>query len=365
MVKIREIEMSSAVDAVHALFEHVPNIQITAIDFAQHLPPEDRIDVRIDFDHDGIRHALLIETKPYGAPRFVRSAVYQLGSYIADLHKFKHRDVSRQFIPMVISSYLSPESRAICLDHNVAYLDLYGNAHLAFGNVYIERSVPGRPKPESRALRPLFTPKAGAILRVMLHDPARAWRVTDLAESANASLGHVSNVRRALLDREWVEIHDDGLVLVRPDALLKSWRDHYRRPTGDHISGHTVLHGDQLRSSLSGILNSGPQHPRAIYAMNSAAQWFAPYVRDGTYSFYADEQGIQMLKEALRLNHVARGANVIVHALNDETLFDDAIQPSPGVFCTNPLVTYLDLYHGNDREREAAEYLAGKCFPWW
>ena len=156
-----------------------------------------------------------------------------------------------------------------------SHLDLYGNAHFAFGNVYIERSVPDRPKSETRSLRSLFTPKAAAILRVLLRDPARAWRVTDLAETANASLGHVSNVRKALLDREWIAIRDDGLVLVQPDTLLKSWRENYRQPAGHHISGYTLLHGDQLRNTLSGKLNPGPQPPRAICASNSAAQWFA------------------------------------------------------------------------------------------
>ncbi len=364
MVKLHELEISSVVEAVRTLLEHVPNVQIVRVHNEQHLDSIYRIDVRIDFDHAGIRHALLIRTKPYGAPRFARSAVYQLESYIAKLHQSVRADVTRQFIPMLISSYLSPESRTICLEHNVAYLDLYGNAHLTFGSVYIERTVPDRPKVETRALRPLFTPRAGAILRVLLHDPVRAWRVTDLAESANASLGHVSNVRKALLDREWIEIHNDGLVLVRPDALLKSWRENYRRPTGDYFSGYTVFHGKQLRSSLSGKLNPGSQSPRAIYSMNSAAQWFAPYVRDVTHSFYADEQGIQVLKETLRLTRIAQGANVIVHTLNDETLFEDADQPAPGIFCTNPIVTYLDLCNGNDRDREAADYLAEKCFPW-
>ena len=42
------------------------------------------------------------------------------------------------------------------------------------------------------------------------------------------SFRHVSNVRKALLDREWIEIRNDGLVLVQLDALLKSWRKHYR-----------------------------------------------------------------------------------------------------------------------------------------
>ena len=67
--------------------------------------------------------------------------------------------------------------------------------------------------------------RAGAILRVLLRDPARAWRVKALAETAKASLGHVSNVRKALFDREWVEQREDGLVIVQPDALLRSWRE--------------------------------------------------------------------------------------------------------------------------------------------
>ncbi len=367
MVKSYEIEKrveSAAVDAVRALLEHVPNIQIIAVRHEQHLESGHQLDARIDLGHDGSRYALLIEIKPNGAPRFARSAIYQLESYIAHLHRSEHQDDTRRFIPMLVSSYLSPESRSICLDHNVAYLDLYGNAHLAFGPVYIERSVPDRPKSEARAQRSLFTPKAGAILRVLLRDPARAWRVTDLAEAANASLGHVSNVRKALLDREWVEIGEDGLVLVQPDALLKSWRENYRQPAGHHISGYTILHGDQLRDRLSGSLNPGPQPPHAICASNSAAEWIAPYVRGGTHSFYADEPGARILQEALQLTHAAQGANVILRIPNDETLFEDAVEPAPGIFCANPVVTYLDLWNGNDRDREAADHMAAKCFPW-
>ena len=367
MVKPHEIEKrveSTAVDAVRALLERVPSTQIIGVRHEQHLGSGHQLDARIDLDHDGSRYALLMEFKSNGAPRFARSAIYQLESYIAHLHRSEHLDDTRQFIPMLVSSYLSPESRSICLNHNVAYLDLYGNAHLAFGPVFIERSVPDRPKSEARAQRSLFTPKAGAILRVLLRDPARAWRVTDLAEAANASLGHVSNVRKALLDREWVEIRDDGLVLIQPDALLKSWRENYRQPAGHHISGYTVLHGEQLRNRLSGSLNPGPQPPRAICASNSAAQWIAPYVRGGTHSFYADEPGARILQEALQLTHAAQGANVILRIPNDETLFEDAVEPAPGIFCASPVVTYLDLWNGNDRDREAADHMAAKCFPW-
>ncbi len=351
-------------DAVRALLERVPNIQVIGVRREQQLASGHHLDARIDLGHNGSCYALLMEIKPNGAPRFARSAIYQLESCIAHLHRSEHQDDTRQLIPMLVSPYLSPESRSICLDHNVAYLDLFGNAHLAVGPVYIERSVPDRPKSEARAQRSLFTPRAGAILRVLLRDPTRAWRVTDLAEAANASLGHVSNVRKALLAREWVEIRDDGLVLVQPDALLKSWRENYRQPTDHHISGYTVLHGDQLRNRLSGSLNPGPRPPRAICASNSAAEWIAPYVRGGTHSFYADEPGVRILQETLQLTHAAQGANVILRIPKEETLFEDAVEPAPGIFCANPVVTYLDLWNGNDRDREAANHLAAKCFPW-
>ena len=354
-----------AIEAVRALLSHVPGLEIDSIhDYKESVERDYGIDLRIGLSHGGVDYALIIEVKADGAPRFVRSAVYQLESYVAHLLQTRRADDSPRLIPMLVSPYLSPESRAICTAHNVAHLDLFGNAHLAFDNVYVDRAVAGKPKSETRALQSIFTPKSGAVLRVMLRDPGRAWLVADLAEKANVSLGHVSNVRKYLLEREWIEKRDDGVALVQPDALLKAWRESYRCPSDQSITGYTHLHGEQLERRLSGILNPYPRRPRAIYSLHSAAQWFAPYGRDGTCNFFADEPGVRTLSEALRLETVAKGENVVIHVLKDESLFDDAIEPAPGVFCTSQIVTYLDLWNGNERDREAAEYIAREFFPW-
>lgn len=353
----------AALQAARDLLGNVPHLEAGAVRREHPLGPA-RIDGCIEFEHGDDAYALLIEVKRSGAPRFVRSAVYQLKGYLEHARESAPGDSGQQWIPMLVSPYLSPESRSICMDHGIAYLDLVGNAHLAFDNVYIDRTVAGRPKPATRALRSMFTPKAGAILRVLLRDPARPWRVTKLAEAADASLGHVSNVRKALLDREWIEMQKDGVILVQPDALLKTWREEYRRPVGRRISGYTLLHGKQLHERLSGTLNPEPQRPRVIYSSNSAAQWLAPFTRGGMHSFYADEPGARALKVVLKLTRTEKGANVTVSVLKDESLLKDAVQPAPGIFCTCPIVTYLDLWNGNDRDREAADHLASKCFPW-
>ena len=105
------------------------------------------------------------------------------------MHQSVHEHVDLRLIPMIVSPYLSPESRSICTNYNVAYLDFVGNAYLSFENVYIERTVAEKPKSETRALRSIFSPRDGAILRVLLRDLDRTWRVAELAEEANASFG--------------------------------------------------------------------------------------------------------------------------------------------------------------------------------
>ncbi len=362
-ISVNDLEIT-AVDAARDLLSHVPHLEATTLRLDQRLGSDHLIDGRIEFEHGGETYSLMIEVMSNGAPRFVRSAVYQLKGYLAHAHQSGKRGSGRRLIPMVVSPYLSPESRSICIDHGVAYLDLVGNANVAFDNVYIDRAVAGRPKSETRALKSIFTPKAAAILRVLIRDPARAWRVTDLAEAANASLGHVSNVRKALLAREWIEKRKNGIILVQPDVLLRTWREGYRQSAGRRFNGYTLFHGEQLNKQLPGILNPEPMHPRAILSSNSAAQWFAPFARGGTHSFYADESGAHMLKETLQLTQIEKGANVLVCIPKDESLFEDAVQPAPGIFCASPIVTYLDLWKGNDRDREAADHMALKCFPW-
>ena len=360
---VKQLEIR-AVDAVHDLLDDVPRAEIESVEYERKVGAAYGVDGLIRLSHAGRSYALVVEVKSNGAPRSVRSAVYQLESCVARLRQSGQANGARRVVPILVSPYLSTESRAICTAHDVAYLDLFGNVRLSFDAVYIERAVAGKPRTETRALRSIFTPKAAAILRVLLRDPDRAWRVAELAAQANASYGHVSNVRRALLEREWLEVRDDGAVLIQPEALMQTWREDYRRPPGQSITGYTHLHGRQLDDRLRGKLNARPERPRAICSLHSAAQWLAPFSRSGTQTFYADGPGAELLKAELKLTPAARGANVVLHVPKDESLFDDASEPAPNVFCTSPIVTYLDLWNGNEREREAAAHLAGEFLPW-
>ena len=344
-----------AEEALWRLFDSRLHIKVEKIEIE---PAADgsRADILASIDAFGHRHTLVCEVEHDGQPRYVRNAVLQLRDAVGRMNIGA--------VPVFIAPFLSEKSRAICIDHNVNYLDLYGNVFFQAPGILIDVSVADRPVAEKRDLKSLFRPKAAHILRIMLRNPKRAWRVTELAEAANASLGHVSNVRKALLNREWAEKLYRGVALVDPDGLLEDWRYAYRRPDGDVIKLYTSLHGQGFEEAVKSVLSPHSFHNSAAFASFSAARWIAPYERTGTDYFYANREGAKKIVDALRASNVDRGNNVEILILKDKNILEDTVEPAPGVICTSPVQTYLDLSVSGERGAESADYLRRKTLVW-
>lgn len=353
-VLMKDVERQAA-EALRLLLEQVPTIKL--VDIEHEVCDRDRgAHVVAHIDLADMRHALFCDVKSSGQPRHVRLALIQLRNDVV------HRE--QNATPVLIAPYLSHDAQALCREQDVGFLDLAGNARLIFGSVFIERQVASKPVAERRELRSLFKPKSAQVLRVMLRDPHRAWRVTALAEAAAVSLGHVSNVRSGLLDREWARVSDAGLFLSEPGALLDAWRAVYEPPAGTHATFYTTLHGSAFEEVARRVLHPDGGTGLAAFASFSAAQWLAPYGRTGTHYFYVDDAGLERLRLALKLSSTSKGENVLVRVLKDSGVFRDTVEPAPGVICTSPVQTYLDLAIAGERGREAAEHLRHERLTW-
>src|SRR2546428_9070997 len=109
------------------------------------------------------------------------------------------------------------------LSHSLGYVDLSGNCYLAFGNVLIEKEGKRNVRPSVRPLRSLFAPRATRVIRVLLVEPARAWRLEGLARAAAASLGHAHNVVKRLAQLASVERGESRRIPpAKPADLLAS-----------------------------------------------------------------------------------------------------------------------------------------------
>ncbi|MDZ5455307.1 type IV toxin-antitoxin system AbiEi family antitoxin [Azohydromonas lata] len=346
---------AQAGQALRGLLEKIPILQVESIE-AGVLSSDWEPDLIVRLLVDGRQHLLICEYKSNGQPRYARAALMKLWSYVAQR--------ASEATPVFIAPYISPAVRQMCEEKGVGYLDLEGNARISFGGVFIERMVANKPMAEQRELKSLFRPKSAQVLRAMLREPGRAWRVTELSEVSGVSLGHVSNVRTGLIDREWARASDDGLILSEPNALLDAWRDSYTAPLGERLRFYTSLHGSALENAARSALHAEDGLGHAAFASFSAAQWLSPYGRTGTHYFFANTEGLRKLQAALKLAPVSKGENVVVTVPKDLGLLADTVEPAPGAVCTSPVQTYLDLSIAGERGAEAADHLRQQKLSW-
>ena len=348
--------VGKAVEALYDILRKVPAVVVEAIEKEMQLADRPRGDIALHIRYANRPYTLLCEVKLNGQPRHARIASLLLRDWSTRM--------DRDVIPVFIAPYLSPESRAICEEYDVGFLDLMGNMRIVFDAVFIDREVADKPVSERRSLQSVFSPRAARMLRIMLRDPSRPWRVQDLASAADISIGHVSNVRKALFDREWAEKTSEGVFLSDPDALLDVWRDVYTRPKGQRLGYYTLLHGKALDDAVQKAFSQKPKQENMVFASFSAARWLAPYARIGTDYFYADEEGLERLRETLNLTPISSGENVVIRMPKDAGVFLDSIEPAPGIRCTSDAQTYLDLYASGERGVEAAEHLREERLEW-
>lgn len=103
------------------------------------------------------KYLIVFEVKSTGQPRYARMAAHQLQSII---------DKRKEVYGIFGAPFISEESRQICCEAGIGFLDLAGNCFFRFNNVYI--NIEGRPNPypATRPLRSIFAPKSTRALRV-------------------------------------------------------------------------------------------------------------------------------------------------------------------------------------------------------
>jgi hypothetical protein len=186
------------------------------------------LDVAVKFRLGDAERVVVVEVSALGQPRQIRAAVTRLAEV--------RRDLPAAY-PMAAAVYIGPQSARILKDNNFGYVDLSGNCYLAFDHVLIEKEGKRNVRPSTRPLRSLFAPRATRVVRVLLAEPQRAWRLEELAKAAEVSLGHSHNVISRLEDLRWVERDQAQRIhLGKPADLLETWRESYTYRTNEIAS---------------------------------------------------------------------------------------------------------------------------------
>jgi hypothetical protein len=295
---------------------------------------------------------ILFECKSIGQPRVARNAVNQILRY---LERYPG------YYGVFAAPYISPKSAEICSNEGIGYLDFAGNCRLCFGKICIERKGRENPFTERRELRSLYSPKASRILRVLLNDPKRVWKVKGLAEESDVSLGLVSKVKALLGDREWITVQRDGLRLSEPESLLHEWSQNYSFRKNDVRDFYSLKTVSEIESQIAEAL-LGKSAKYALTGFSGAAR-LAPAVRYQRVMAYVE--ALEDITSLLGLKPVTGGANVSLLVPYDQGVFYGA-REIDGIAVASPVQIYLDLVGYRGRGEEAAKELFEQVLrPTW
>jgi len=304
-------------------------------------------DLLVRFQMAGQDHTFVVEVKPLGQPRQIRAAVTRLNEI--------RRELPTAY-PMAAAVYIGPQSARILKSNNLGYVDLSGNCYLAFENVLIEKEGKRNVRPSTRPLRALFAPRATRVVRVLLVEPGRAWRLEELGRAGEVSLGHSHNVIKRLEELAWVERDDSQRFrLSKPADLLEAWCESYTYRANDQAS---YLAPERVtRKFMAEIARvAGTEGRRYAFTLNAGAALLAPSLRLPAVHGYL-EGDPEPVARALGLRPAAE-ADGALHFLApyDLGVFYGAFEKG-GLRVVSLPQLYADLVHYERRGAEQAEHL--------
>jgi hypothetical protein len=292
----------------------------------------------------------LCEVKTSGEPQRIRSAIKQLMEYREYSQKVSRRH--RYFI--VAAPYISPQSSKICEEHDVGYIDLSGNCLIKYKGIYVR--VEGKPNKykdmrKSRSIYERNAVKTSVILRTILSEMNKQWKVQDLARASSSSIGQVSNVKKFLEEKEYIASGEQGFYVSKPKDLLEDWAKVYHSKPNTVVECYSIDPVPQIERKLVNM-----REKKGIeYALTGFAGGvrYSPVVRYNKLHVYIPLQDLQESMDFLGVKKVDSGSNISIIVPYDPCVLLD-IREVHDSMVASPVQVCLELLGLKGRGEEAA-----------
>jgi len=328
----------------------IPSISIEKTKKDVRISPLFQADLIMEIFLNNKRKNIIVEIKTVGEPRYIRSAVQQLSSYLK-----KTIDA----YGIIASPYISEKTGEICKEGNIGYIDLSGNCVLSFDTIYIEKKNYKSIACRKRDLKSLFSKKTTRLLRILLSRLEKIWTQTNLSNESNVSIGLTNRVIKRLYDLEYIDLDQNKKIsLKNPTKLLDLWRENYSYLNNEVQGFYSPLSRKEFEERLIEYM-SKRNIDKYAFTLFSGAELISPFVRTNQTFFYFSGDREKLTKEN-QIKPVTSGANVIILNPYDEGVFY-GIQKVQKRNVVSNIQLYLDLYNYKGRGREQAEYLREKA----
>jgi hypothetical protein len=258
---------------------------------------------------------------------------------------------------ILVAHETTEEAREILVEHGIAVVDGFGNAHIELPGLLFHVEARRR---SAKTAPTRLAGRAGVAAQALLLRPERDWKVSELATVARVSVGFAHRVLARLEDEAIVAAEGSGPARVRrvtnPTALLDLWtEENFERPTRT-----LAFLLSQTPQQLIRQLGKNLDAAGTDYALTgaAAASLVAPFVTaiPVVETWVSAAAAQRELCDAVGAEQVRDGHNLVfLQAKGDTPLA--FCQRQEGLWLANRFRLYFDLRADPRRGREQAENL--------
>lgn len=275
-------------------------------------------------------------------------------SAVKEVVKKNRGDIYR----VIMAPYISEASARLCEKSGAGYCDFSGNCLIQTDLIYI--SSQGNPNlyPTDNHAKTLFKASAkttSLILRELMKDVSRAWKIKELSEAVGCSIGMASRVKTYLCEQSWAVMDSIGLRITDAEALMREWSRAYE--IQDWISCYTLDSLSQFEEKCFNAFQE--QNIQLCLSGFSGGVRYAPVVRYTKAHVWVAREDLPAFFDLTGCKRVDSGANVTVYIADSEEVFADrrVINKSS---VASPVQVFLDCMQLKGRGEELAEAVLSK-----
>ena len=256
---------------------------------------------------------------------------------------------------VILAPFISEQTAKICKEANVGFLDMAGNCYIAYKSLFIQIHGNKNSTSPKRSLKSIYertSVVSSIILRKLLEDANRKWKLKDLAREAGCSIGQVSKVKDFLLKQAYLDQCKDGISVIDPRSVMKDWAKVYASRADERVHCYSLASIPDLEARIS-RMNSELGTDCLLTGFSGGVR-YQPVVRYQKIHALIGPQNLEKAIEYLGLKKVDSGANVtfiiryddcVTH--NSRTIKNDKV--------ASPVQVYLDCMSLKGRGEEMAE----------
>ncbi len=259
---------------------------------------------------------------------------------------------------VIMAPYISDASAKICEASRVGYCDLSGNCLIQTDSIYISNKGNPNQYPAENHAKTIFKSSAkttSLILRELMKDVSKEWRIKELAEEIGCSIGMVSRIKTYLCEQSWAVMNSSGLHITDAEFLMKEWSRAYEIP--EAISCYTL---DSIPRFEEKCFSAFREQGVALCLTGfSGGVRYAPVVRYTKAHVWVNRKDIADFLDLTGCKKVDSGANVAVYVTDSDEVFADCREIGQSRV-VSPVQVYLDCMQLKGRGEEIADAVFSK-----